>query len=111
MNFWADFTAQVRAQVQPSARGFFTPTENGTLHPMLQGSTLLLQTGYPLVHQILDDPAMLQLLGRIASGLLGRPLQVRLVRREQAGSREKLEQLLTEAVRQRKHRTGERNDA
>ena len=94
MNFWADFTAQVRAQVQPSARGFFTPTENGTLHPMLQGSTLLLQTGYPLVHQILDDPAMLQLLGRIASGLLGRPLQVRLVRREQAGSREKLEQLL-----------------
>ena len=75
--FLTDFLARLKAEVPGKCKGFI----NNNLQIRQEANTLLLVTPSPFEKKMLDIPPVLEPASRIASGLLGRPLQVRCVER------------------------------
>ena len=79
VGFWADLVAAVRTELKPPVFGFFVPNPDGPVGYTLQGDTLILRCNGSFVCKEVDNPAVLQLVGRKASAKLGRPIKVRAV--------------------------------
>ncbi len=77
--FWADFVAKLKAEVPNKAKGFFAV--EGPVKPHLEGATLILVAETDFIKNMVDIPAVLEPATRIASALLGRPMQARCVKK------------------------------
>ena len=77
--FEADFMTRLKAEIPVKCKGFVHT--NGSLQTVLEGNTLFLLTASAFEKKMLDIPDVLEPAARIASGLLGRPIQVRCVER------------------------------
>ena len=77
--FQADFMARLKPEVPAKCKGFIHT--NGSVQISLEGNTLFLLAPTSFEKKMLDIPDVLEPASRIASGLLGRPIQVRCVER------------------------------
>ncbi len=77
MDFWPEFAARVRTELQPSQRGFFVFGEKGMLSGRLRGQELTMLAKTPFIKQMLDKPETKQIMADKASVLLKRPIRVR----------------------------------
>ena len=77
--FWADFVAKLKAEVPNKAKGFFAV--EGPVKPHLEGTTLILVAETDFIKNMVDIPAVLEPAARIASALLGSPMQARCVKK------------------------------
>ena len=79
VGFWSDLMGAVRAELKPPLAGFFVANPASPLQGALQGDTLVLRCGGSFLLSMVGKPEMLQLIGRKASALLGRNVQVKAV--------------------------------
>ena len=77
--FWTDLLAAVRKELRPPASGFFAQNPNAPLKGVLRGSKLELRCAVSFVAQAIDRPDILEVIGRKASAMLGRPVSVTVV--------------------------------
>ena len=73
--FWPDFVAKVQPALPGRAKGIITV--NGTVSHTLEGDLLTLIAPGPFEKNQIDKPAVLEICSNAASGLLGRPIRVR----------------------------------
>jgi len=74
--FWADVAAQVRKELKPPVSGFFAPAPNAPIKPVLRGDRLILLCANTFTMEVINKPEVLQIVGRKASNVLGRPVTV-----------------------------------
>ncbi|MFR8332173.1 MAG: hypothetical protein ACLU9S_07255 [Oscillospiraceae bacterium] len=77
MGFGADLSSRVRGELGPPVGGFFTPAPDAPVQGVLKGDWLELQCVNGFVRDMVNKPEILQRIGQCASGMLGRPVQVR----------------------------------
>ena len=77
VGFWADLSSRVRGELGPPVGGFFTPAPDAPVQGVLKGDWLELQCVNGFVRDMVNKPEILQRIGQCASGMLGRPVQVR----------------------------------
>ncbi|MBQ9967930.1 MAG: DNA polymerase III subunit gamma/tau [Oscillospiraceae bacterium] len=77
--FWPDFVAKLKAEVPNKVKGFFAV--EGPVKPHMEKSTLGLVAETDFIKNMVDIPQVTEPAARIASALLGRPMQVRCIKR------------------------------
>ena len=77
--FWADFVSKLKAEVPNKAKGFFAV--DGPVKSLVERNTLILVAETDFVKNVVDIPAVLEPASRIASVLLGRPMNARCVKK------------------------------
>ena len=96
VGFWTDVATAARKELRPPVTGFFAPTPNAPVQGELRGDTVLLWCANAFTKELVDKPAILELVARKASAILGRPVTAKAVdRTEKPVNNEKLEQLLS----------------
>ena len=95
MGFWTDLSAAIRKELKPPLVGFFASTPNAPVQGTLRGDQVILQCSNAFTQEMINKPAVLELVTRKASAQLGRPVTVVAVDRTQKpGTSKKMEQLL-----------------
>ena len=80
--FWPDFITRLKSEAANKHKGFLNPS----LGHKLDGDLLTLLTASSFEKKMLDTPEVLEPAARIASGLLGRPVRVRVEERGKKAS-------------------------
>lgn len=73
--FWTEICGQVRKELKPPVSGFFVPSATGPVQAALQGDTIVLLCTNEFTKDIVNKPDVLELVGRKASAMLGRPIK------------------------------------
>ncbi len=95
VGFWTDLVSAVRQELKPPLSGFFTATPNAPVQGVLQGNVVMLRCSNAFTAEMINKPELLQLIGRKASAIMGRPLRVVITDGASGGGNsEKLGQLL-----------------
>ncbi len=96
VGFWTDLAAAIRQELKPPLLGFFSSSPNAPIQGLLEGDWVVLSCSTGFIQQMVDKPAVLELVTRKASAQLGRPVRVKTVDRS-AGpvSNQNMEQLLS----------------
>lgn len=95
MGFWTDLSAAIRKELRPPLVGFFASTPNAPVQGTLQGDRVVLLCSNAFTLEMINKPAVLEMVARKASAQLGRPVTVHAVDRTQKpGTSKKMEQLL-----------------
>ena len=76
--FWTDLAASVRQELKPPLSGFFNALPNSMIQCQLVENRVILRCNKFILGE-LDKPAVLALIGRKASVLLGRPITAKAV--------------------------------
>ncbi len=79
MGFWTDLVAAVRAELKPPVSGMFVASPNAPVQGVLQGDVLTLRCSNDFTKNVVSKPEVLQVVGRKASAMLGRSIQVNCV--------------------------------
>ena len=79
VGFWADLATAVRRELKPPVSGFFAPTPNAPIQGVLQGNQVILRCTNQFTMEMVDKPAVLELVARKASAQLGRPVTAKAV--------------------------------
>ena len=74
--FWTDLMTASRKELKPPASGFFVAAQNSPLRGALKGDKLELRCQNTFVADTVNRPAILEVVTRKASALLGRPIHV-----------------------------------
>ena len=74
MGFWTDLASSIRRELRPPASGFFAPTPNAPVQGILRGNQVILQCANSFTKEMIDKPAILEMVARKASAQLGRPI-------------------------------------
>ena len=77
VGFWTDLVTSVGREILPPAKGFFVANQNSPLRGALKGDVLYLLCENTFVADTVNKPAILEVVTRKASAMLGRPIQVR----------------------------------
>ena len=77
VGFWTDLVTSVAKEILPPAKGFFVANQNSPLRGALKGDVLYLLCENTFVADTVNKPAILEVVTRKASAMLGRPIQVR----------------------------------
>ena len=77
--FWTDLMTAARKELKPPASGFFYAAQNSPLRGALKGDTLEMRCLGAFVAGEVNKPDVLEVVGRKASALLGRPIRVSVV--------------------------------
>ncbi len=80
--FWPDFAAKLKAELPNKVKGFIP----GSVKPLLEGDRLTLIADSRFVKNMIDVPEVLEPARRIASAMLGRPMNVRCVEKTKAAA-------------------------
>lgn len=75
VGFWSELCGNVRKELKPPASGFFAGTPNAPVQGALTGDRLELRCANDFTTQMLDKPEILEVVGRKASAMLGRPVR------------------------------------
>ena len=95
LGFWMDLSASIRKELKPPLVGFFASTDNAPVQGVLQGDRLVLQCSNGFTLEMVNKPAVLEMVARKASAQLGRPVTVQAVDKTlKPGTGKKMEQLL-----------------
>jgi hypothetical protein len=87
--------AASRKELKPPASGFFVAAQNSPLRGALKGDVLELRCQNTFVADTVNRPNILEVVGRKASALLGRPVMVKVVdMSEKPSGNPRMEQLL-----------------
>lgn len=86
MGFWGDLTAAVRGELNPPAKGFFSPNPNGPVQGALSGGRLELLCADRFTAEMISKPEVLEIVGRKAAAILGRQVTVTVADRTQKAS-------------------------
>lgn len=78
VGFWPKLVEKLRAVLKPPAIGMFVVNEQAPIKGYLQGDTLILEAKDDTSAQLVNRPNVLQTVAECASGLLGRPVRVKL---------------------------------
>ena len=93
--FWTELMAASRKELKPPASGFFVAAQNSPLRGALKGDVLELRCQNTFVADTVNRPNILEVVGRKASALLGRPVMVKVVdMSEKPSGNPRMEQLL-----------------
>jgi len=95
VGFWTDLASSVRRELKPPVSGFFAPTPNAPVQGVLSGNQLILRCANSFTLEMVNKPAILELVGRKASAQLGRSITVKAVdKMARPENNAKMEQLL-----------------
>ena len=72
--FWTEMCMQIRKELKPPVSGFFAP--NGPVQGVLKGDALVLSCTNSFAKEVVDKPAVLELVTRKVSAKLGHPVKV-----------------------------------
>ena len=75
VGFWSELCGGVRKELKPPISGFFAGTPNAPVQGTLIGDRLELRCANDFTAQMLDKPEILEVAGRKASAMLGRPVR------------------------------------
>ena len=75
VGFWSELCGGVRKELKPPISGFFAGTPNAPVQGALIGDRLELRCANDFTAQMLDKPEILEVAGRKASAMLGRPVR------------------------------------
>ena len=75
VGFWSELCGGVRKELKPPISGFFAGTPNAPVQGTLIGDRLELRCANDFTAHMLDQPATLEVAGRRASAMLGRPVR------------------------------------
>ena len=75
VGFWSELCGGVREELKPPISGFFAGTPNAPVQGTLIGDRLELRCANDFTAQMLDRPEILEVAGRKASAMLGRPVR------------------------------------
>ena len=81
VGFWTDLVTSVSREILPPAKGFFVANQNSPLRGALKGDVLYLLCENTFVADTVNKAAILEVVVRKASAMLGRPIQVRVTDR------------------------------
>ena len=96
IGFWTDVAAAVKKELNPVLSGFFGTTANAPLHGIVEDGKLLLVCENEFVMDIVNKPETLELVARIASAKIGRPIQVKITdKARKAKNNDEFEKLLS----------------
>ena len=76
LGFWTDLAMAIRRELKPPVSGFFAPTPTAPVQGNLRGNELVLCCSNAFTMEMVNKPAILELVGRKASAQLGRPVRV-----------------------------------
>ena len=79
VGFWTDLVAAVRQELKPPVSGFFVASPNAPIQGVLRGQQLILQCSANFVYECVNNPAVLELVGRKASVKLGHQITAKAV--------------------------------
>ncbi len=79
MGFWPKLVDQLRQQLRPPAVSVFVVNENAPVTGVLRGAVLNLEARAAFAVALINKPEVLQVVQECASGILGRPVRVRIV--------------------------------
>ena len=77
--FWTDLMSATRKELKPPASGFFVASQNSPLRGVLKGDTLELRCLNTFVAEAVNRPDILEVVGRKASAMLGKPIRISVV--------------------------------
>ena len=96
MGFWTDLATAVRRELKPPVSGFFAPTPNAPVQGTLQGNQVVLRCANSFTLEMVNKPAILDLVSRKASAQLGRLVTAKAVdKTARPENNAKMEQLLS----------------
>jgi len=79
VGFWTDLASAIRRELKPPLLGFFASTPNAPIQGVLQGNQVILKCSTKFIQEMVDKPAVLEMVARKAAAQLGRPVQVKAV--------------------------------
>ncbi len=79
--FWPELSEKLRAALTSKDRGFFAV--NGPVHPILKGDSLIMAADTEFILGMIKKPTIEQLVKEKAAAILGRPVAVRFVLKNQ----------------------------
>jgi len=95
MGFWADLVSSLRQELKPPYIGFFTTGDNAPVKGILRGNFVILRCSNSFTLEMVNKPAILDMISRKATAILGRPVHTKA---EDAAAKpqtnEKLERLM-----------------
>ena len=74
VGFWTDVVAQLRMELKPPTLGFFSTGPEAPIRGVLQADRLLLICNSPFVKEMVNKPAVTELVSRKASAIMGKPV-------------------------------------
>ena len=77
--FWTELMSASRKELKPPVSGFFVAAQNSPLRGALKGDTLELRCLNAFVADTVNKPDILEVVGRKAAALLGRPVRLAVV--------------------------------
>jgi DNA polymerase-3 subunit gamma/tau len=96
MGFWTDLASSVRRELKPPVSGFFAPTPNAPVQGVLSGNQVILRCANSFTLEMVNKPAILELVSRKASAQLGHPVTAKAVdKMARPENNAKMEQLLS----------------
>ena len=75
VGFWTELCGGLRKELKPPISGFFAGTPNAPVQGALAGNQLELRCANDFTAKMLDKPELLEVVGRKASAMLGRPVR------------------------------------
>lgn len=75
VGFWTELCGGIRKELKPPISGFFAGTPNAPVQGALAGNRLELRCANDFTAKMLDKPELLEVVGRKASAMLGRPVR------------------------------------
>jgi DNA polymerase-3 subunit gamma/tau len=72
VGFWSDLVTAVRTELKPPLSGFFVSTPNAPIQARVEGHRVVLLCSNAFTLEMVNKPALLELVSRKASGILGR---------------------------------------
>ena len=95
MGFWTDLASSIRRELKPPVSGFFAPTPNAPVQGVLSGNQVILRCANSFTLEMVNKPAILELVSRKATAQLGRPVTAKAVdKMARPENNAKMEQLL-----------------
>ena len=78
--FWPRLVEQLRTQLRPPAVGMFVVHDNAPVIGRIRSGFLEVETAHLFAYEQINKPNVLQTVRECASGILGRPINVRVVK-------------------------------
>ena len=95
VGFWTDLASAIRRELKPPLLGFFASTPNAPIQGVLQGDQVILKCSTKFIQEMVDKPAVLEMVARKASAQMGRPLRaVAIDKSAKPDNNQNMEQLL-----------------
>ncbi len=95
VGFWPDLVQALQRELRPPIKGFFNPTPQSPVQGTLRGDQVVLLCSNSFTLEMVNKPELMDLVGRKASALLGRPVTAKAVdRMARPEKNEQMERLL-----------------